>query len=164
MTASVTHIDRMRIAHERRAAMIALLLDRGPTQAKHLGEAMGLSHHQTDVYLDWARKAGLVDRYLLCGLTARGIAVGLGLMPMPTGPRRDTLSAHPKRDSSMSEDEVKRAVKMYEAEMAVTEIARLLRRQHGAVSAAIRAHLGVDKLGSRGKFSRGKAPGPRPAW
>lgn len=162
MTATVTELDSHRLADARRRAIMAVLLESGPMRAKQIGEAVGMSVQQAERYIDWGRRAGVFDRHDIVGLTARGISVAFGYMPMPKAPKRyERTSAD--RPSELTESEVKWILDLYDADVTVEGIARTVRRKRSKVAEAIRAATGKDQLRWRSlNFKDVKVPGPKP--
>lgn len=158
MTATVTTLDTRRLADARRRAVVAVLLESGPMRAKQIGKAVGMSVQQAERYIDWGRRAGVLDRHDIVGLTARGISVAFGYMPMPKAPKRYKRTSA-DRPLELTEYEIKWVMDLYGADVTVEGIARTVRRDQNKVAEAIRAATGKDQL----RWRSLNAPGSEPA-
>lgn len=160
MTATVTDIEVHRRAAERRLSILRTMADQGPMRVKRICEVTFLGVPYVSRFLMWARSVDLVDHHMICGLTARGIAVAVGIMPMPSAPKRHARTSE-ERPSEITAEEAKRIMDLYDADWTVHQIALAVKRSYPKVSAVIRAATGKDRLRWRGlSFKDAKVPGP----
>lgn len=162
MTATISGLDAHRMADARRRAIMAALLDLGPMRARQIGDVVGLTSEQVHRHIEWGRRAGVLDQHNIVGLTARGIAVAFGAMSMPKAAKRYDRASE-VRPSELTEAEVKWVLDLYDADVAVEQIARTIHRTRAKVAEAIRAATGKDKLRWRSlNFKDVKVPGAVP--
>ncbi len=82
--------DRYEVARMVRMDLMRCLLDHGPMRMSDARRVLGWTSQKIDHVIRWLREARLADDHPKTALTARGLFVATGLIPVPPGKPYET--------------------------------------------------------------------------
>lgn len=132
---------------------LGLLLDRGVMRAVELQD-LGHTQNQTFMALRAMRDLGLISaRVTWWGLTAKGLMVAMGLMPMPKpAPKASEARVFVSVDL-FDEEDLELCLRLFEDGLTLPEIGKAVGRAAETVSNKLKEHMGVKVLPNRRKMT-----------